>query len=277
MSPIDAANTGEKSPFQFCMLKGCDAHCDSPDLHEQNEWLGKHLQDHHGDAFAAIGRCYEHIVSCDPNADVCACCTNTVDLTCCVECYDAYCPQCVGAMEPADKPVDDLDSFWRCPAHRGAAGISTVGCSETVIPTQRLVELYTHAISLEEEDSMPMLGHTINRRCERLFDFEYTDDKLQSLICFSCARVLPHDQSDRARPVRWRKAYENGKFCGRMDREATENSIGFETYCLNYVPGTHRDPQQDAPRRELVRQLRAWKMSVPFAGGENPLDVLCCP
>ena len=109
-----------------------------------------------------------------------------------------------------------------------------------------------------------MPGYTINRRCKRLFEFEYADDKLQSLICFSCARVLPCDESDRARPVRWRRVLLNGKFCGSMDRESTEKAIGLETYRRNYVPAQDSDPYKDAARVELERQLRAWTVSIPF-------------
>ena len=102
VSMIDAANTGEKSPFLFCMFTGCEACCDSPDLHKQSGWLGQHLKASHETAFAAINRCFEHVVSCDPNADSCAGCASTVDLTCCVDCYDACCPQCVAGMDLAD-------------------------------------------------------------------------------------------------------------------------------------------------------------------------------
>ena len=244
------------------------------------------MQEHHADAFAAIDRCYEQLVTCDPNDDVCAKCGERSRLYCCLECSDSYCESCVRSLEPDARPVDDLDAFWSCPKHGGPAGRAGPSCDSDsdgasdssrarAISTARLVDFYTHAIGLEEEDSMPMVGHTLNRRCERLFERQYADDKLQSLVCFSCARVLPCDGSDRARPVRWRRVFKDGKLCG-MDRRAADKTVGFDTYVGKYVPAATGDAEDDAGRHELLRQLASWSVVVPFRAGDAPLRVLCC-
>jgi hypothetical protein len=286
VSPIQCANSGEQIPVRFCAFKGCSACYEGDDPDEQRFWLGRHLQEHHADAFGEIDRCFEQLVSCDPNDDVCAKCDQRSNLYCCLECSDSYCEACIQTFEPGARPVDDLDVFWSCPKHTGRSGCPDPrSCAEidegsdsaraSTIPVQRLVDFYTHAIGLEEEDSMPMVGHTLSRRCERLFQQQYTDEKLQSLVCFSCARVLPYDESDRARPVRWHQAFKDGKLCG-MDRRATLATIGFNAYQAKYVPAATGDVEGDACRIELLRQLKSWTALVPFRAGDAPLRILCC-
>ena len=273
-------------PIRFCAFGGCGACCDGDDPDEQRIWLGRHLQEHHADAFGAIDRCFEQLVSCDPNDDICVKCGAKSKLYCCVECTDSYCESCVQTLDPGARPTEDLDALWSCPRHIPPDGCPRLGSDtetgegsvsnrSSTIAVQRLVDFYTHAISLDEEDSMPMVGHTLNRRCERLFHQQFTDDKLQSLVCFACARVLPYDESDNARPINWRRVFRNGNLCG-MDKHATEKTIALKTYCDKYVPAATGDAANDACRAELLRQLKSWTARVPFRAGEAPLDVLCC-
>ena len=139
--------------------------------------------------------------------------------------------------------------------------------------------LYYAALAVKESAKMPTVGSSVDRRCIDHFLERHNTENLSALMCFTCARVLPHDKQDLTSEIHWREPFD-GKHFGRMDSDVTAATIGLETYLAEYgripAPSVRADGKQPEPRdlSMYLEEFDDWKLTVPFSDGD--VNVLCC-
>ena len=144
-----------------------------------------------------------------------------------------------------------------------------------------LMGLYNAAIAVKERSGVPTVGCSVDRRAHRAFAARHSGQKLAAPMCFSCARVLMHDEFDvyRAKQqetsqqpeIQWRRVFQNNKFCG-MSAKQTLAALGMNTYMDDY--GSH-EKGPNLRTAAVQEEMKDWSMTVPFASG--PVQLLSCP
>ena len=137
---------------------------------------------------------------------------------------------------------------------------------------ERLYAAYNSALSSKVQKSAPLASHAIDRRRIYEYSIHLGDDKLDSLICFSCARRFPHVSTLLRNEVHWRTLTQNQSSFFGMGATMLEKLLGFNTYLLEYG----RCHGAGMPNlREHLDDFEDWLMTVRLDGQE--VKILCCP
>ena len=142
-----------------------------------------------------------------------------------------------------------------------------------VLDDRMLLSLYTQVLQEQQQALIPAVGYTVNRLCIDNFYEQYQDEKIRSLICFSCAQVFVEDRNDTASSIRYYDALEpyflqsqtRYKVAGQA-LQALKREV-FDARYTN-VGYTSEGDRDDA--------LRGWTVGVPH-GEDNVVQVVCCP
>ena len=108
---------------------------------------------------------------------------------------------------------------------------------------ERLNGAYNCALSVKVQDSAPLASYSVDRRCLYAYTTSLADDKLDSLICFACARRFPYVSSFRRNEINWIYLQQQNSLFMGMGATTLENILGFRTYLKNMVVVKARECQ----------------------------------
>ena len=217
---------------------------------------------------------------------VCVVCASDCDdndadgLVCCSTCPRSFHPSCAGATVEG---FDDFRDAWQCrhchTSQDAASRVLSNDMARRLLIRNRPgkhglgvapLSLYRRAISAREQDWVSASGHTVSRRCLDDFYMQFTDERIFSLVCFSCARVLVYDAGDAASPIRLRQAFSYDELGSLrfMGHEWAVHRLRLDTYIEYYTDiGFVDEAERDAV-------LAAWSVDVPVDG--KAVRILCC-
>ncbi len=149
----------------------------------------------------------------------------------------------------------------------------------------RSLDMYHEAIRRQEQQKIPTVGCTIDRRVHRVFSELWNDD-VQALVCFCCARVLIKESCGGCLgEVKMTRVFESNRFAGRtgwvdisscrflgMTAKETERTLGVATYLDDHGNGVDRPNLHNSPARD---ELDGWLLEIPFDGAT--VGIVCCP
>ena len=164
-------------------------------------------------------------------------------------------------------------------------------------------DLYHKAISSKQQETVPVVNHSTDRRCDENFANQTKDEDHMALMCFSCARVLPFDGTEAKPQIRYHQAFSGGKFLGTMDAQRAEELLGHATFLEKYGNvhgGVSLDPKgteldqlreridesnPDTSEKDWLTEhliddtdakFQGWRQNLVFEDGDV-VRVLCCP
>jgi hypothetical protein len=134
----------------------------------------------------------------------------------------------------------------------------------------KFMALYTKALREAQRGRIPDVGPTVNRRCVEEFYAQFCDEKIESLICFSCSQVFVRDEADTACSIQYRHAVPD-RFLGLSAELADKalKALSRSVYDARYTKTGFVDDEDKAAA------LRGWTVAVPTSGGA--VDIICCP
>jgi len=129
--------------------------------------------------------------------------------------------------------------------------------------------VYCAAIEALEQQTVPCVGASLDRRCRHQFLAQFNDASVKSLICFVCARVLPYDANDKTKEIRYKNVWEKGKLLNLTVDQASQ-VMGLETFL-----DKHAKVDGGLDLSQNQKQFDNWIVNAPYESKELP--VLCCP
>ncbi len=164
---------------------------------------------------------------------------------------------------------------------------------ERVIPRHmNALAYYTAAVCLKEQQHLPIIGPSLDRRMLCLLTKLCNSDTVQALICFACAQIHVSVAS-------WTKQYNETalwKSCGEkpsaIQRHTVEHSLyrmraaSLDAFRLNFELSTFRDrfasdahidgnPFSSCP--DLSDDNWEWKRKLLLPDNAEDVTILCCP
>ena len=154
-----------------------------------------------------------------------------------------------------------------------------VGEGRRGIPIDNLRAAYHEAISTVVRRGAPLATWSIDRRCLYSYTEAVSDDGVESLLCFSCARRFSHLKSRQVNEISMKRAVEEAddarslpmRFFG-MPCEQTRAIFGKEAYMERYGDGGEDGPNLHEQPQAIFAD---WILTVPFP--EASVDIICCP
>ena len=70
---------------------------------------------------------------------------------------------------------------------------------------EEILAAYNQGLSIVTQTGAPLASYAIDRRCLRNYYDAVTNDSVQALICFSCARRFPRLQKRMKNEVTWER------------------------------------------------------------------------
>ncbi|CAE7904497.1 anks1b, partial [Symbiodinium necroappetens] len=133
------------------------------------------------------------------------------------------------------------------------------------LPTDALTSVYNEAIALRCREAAPVAGCSRDRSALRSFATATSQDKVESLICFSCACIHPRvaDSTEPSGRIHWRK------LINESHPEITEKL--HEILSIDQYLRRYNDLAGDV-KLEDVANFDEWTVTIPGFG-----DILCCP
>ena len=122
--------------------------------------------------------------------------------------------------------------------HRASLKSVTALLAKSASEEERVFAAYNEAIAVGVRRGAPLAAYSIDRRCLFSYTQSISDENVESLICFLCARRFPHVASFTSNDIRWvaplsdsgadaeegtDSQSERERFCG-FGREQTEDS-----------------------------------------------------
>ena len=136
---------------------------------------------------------------------------------------------------------------------------------------ERLNGAYNCALSFKAQNSAPLASYSVDRRCLYAYITSLADDKIDSLVCFACARRFPYVSSFRRNEINWKSPKEKDCFFLGMDAATLENILGFRTYLKKYG----RCPGRGMPNlTEDMQEFDDWLLTIDI--GDKSIPILCC-
>ena len=99
-----------------------------------------------------------------------------------------------------------------------------------------------------------------------------SDDKVDSLVCFCCARRFPHVEDLQRNPIDWHQPLKNKDLFMGLTATQAERILGFENYKKKYgrCEGANMPNLLNAPE-----EFQDWLVRVQI--GTANFEMLCCP
>ncbi|CAE7598782.1 unnamed protein product [Symbiodinium sp. CCMP2592] len=138
------------------------------------------------------------------------------------------------------------------------------------VPTDALTSVYNEAVALRCREAAPVAGSSRDRSALRSFAEATSKDKVESLICFSCACIHPHmADTGTAGRIHWRKLIHSP---GSNDNSHIEGmELLHETLSIDKYLERYDDLGGGVSLKD-VANFDDWTVTVPGFG-----NILCCP
>ena len=138
---------------------------------------------------------------------------------------------------------------------------------------ERIFAAYNSSLSLKAQMAAPLASYAIDRRCMYAYMQGLADDKVDSLICFCCARRFPYVSSFRGNLIRWHQPWNYEHAFQFLDAKCTESFLGYATYLSRYgmCQGTGQPNLRARPE-----EFEDWLVTVTLKDN-TPIELLCCP
>ena len=138
-------------------------------------------------------------------------------------------------------------------------------------PTDALTSVYNEAIALQCREAAPIAGSSRDRSALRSFAEATSKDRVESLICFSCACIHPYvaDTAANGR-IRWARLIEGPADNDDVGHAEMANRL-HELFSIDKYLDRYEDLAGDVKLRD-VANFDDWTVTIPGFG-----DLLCCP
>ena len=128
---------------------------------------------------------------------------------------------------------------------------------------------YLEAIAYREQQTVPKVGVSIDRRTFQHVKADLSEDAVKALMCMCCARIRT-SSNGRTEISRMRAGYYFKKICSKSFRM----NWCFQQYKSNYVNTPRKDILKDHP--ELDENCWLWRRLLQGTGYHGQV-ILCCP
>ena len=129
-------------------------------------------------------------------------------------------------------------------------------------------DVYCHAISQKEQETVPVVGPSIDRRSLALVRDVYNDDSIYSLVCFTCAQIKTHVPGNNSDIEYTQNQLQS------LDATVLKDNLCFRTFKERYASeGTLLEAEGISANSWLWRR----KLIFSSSPSREPLEVLCCP
>ena len=145
---------------------------------------------------------------------------------------------------------------------------------------EKRMAAYNEGIATVVRRDAPLASYAIDRRCLYKYTEATSEEALESLVCFTCARRFPYvaQPAGTTKKIGWKHALEIksnkerafGTFLG-MSRCDTERTIGLTKFLDDYGNCEGEGPDL----KKHMEDFDDWQTRILFPDG--PVDVLCCP
>lgn len=150
---------------------------------------------------------------------------------------------------------------------------------------------YTAAVCLKEQEHIPLIGPSVDRRMLALLTHLCNSDTVQALVCASCAQVHVSVKSWTQSWTRdlwqtWKQAqgrsgiqyYKVGATILQMLKEnpdAFRSSFDLKEFMQRFASDAHVDGNPFQSCSDLEGKNYEWKRNLHY--GSERIEILCCP
>ena len=140
---------------------------------------------------------------------------------------------------------------------------------------ERRTAAYNEAIAVLVRQGAPLAAYSIDRRCLFNYTQALSDDGVEALICFACARRFPYIAARQEKnEIRWIHPIQSTavemRFCG-LSLTKTKEIFGLSEYLNRY--GRCGADAPDLTRK--MSEFDDWRLIVPWS--RESIGILCCP
>ncbi len=149
---------------------------------------------------------------------------------------------------------------------------------------------YTAAVCLKEQEHVPLIGPSLDRRMLALLTKVASSENVQSLVCFACAQIHTHVRSwtRMYRSETWRsnvnyapiRMYSVGESLlqhEQMDSHAFHLNFDLATFRKRYASDDEMQGNPFANATELESGQTEWQRRLLFSEKNTSVWILCCP
>ena len=141
-----------------------------------------------------------------------------------------------------------------------------------------LMAYYCGAIAQKEQEGMPIIGPSVDRRTFKLLHQVYNSATVGSLVCFVCAQI--HTRLEcHANANKNINYYDARVFSSLAERNpaAVDLNLGLGTFLRSYAADRENGRGPFAQSPEFETGCKEWTLNFQRGRGAPDIRMLCCP
>ena len=137
---------------------------------------------------------------------------------------------------------------------------------------EKIEAVYNAAITHKVQQGAPLACYALDRRSVRNYVSNLSDDNVESLVCFCCARRFPHVSSISRNEIKWVTPCDEPSLFFGLSHTQAEKILGFEAYMTKYG---HCSGSGMPNLNQWREEFEDFVLDVTIDG--KSLRLLCCP
>jgi len=137
---------------------------------------------------------------------------------------------------------------------------------------EKIEAAYNAAITHKVQQGAPLACYALDRRSVRNYVSNLSDDNVESLVCFCCARRFPHVSSISRNEIKWVTPCDEPSLFFGLSHTQAEKILGFEAYMTKYG---HCSGSGMPNLNQWREEFEDFVLDVTIDG--KSLRLLCCP